>query len=57
MNENDISYLVRKAIFKVFNSLGPGLLESVYTRTLGFELQELGLSVKTEVPCLWYMKQ
>lgn len=50
MHENDISYLVRKAIFKVYNSLGPGLYESVYVTALSYELQQLDLSVKREVP-------
>jgi GxxExxY protein len=49
MLENDISYLIRKAIFKVFNTLGPGLFESVYVGALVFELTNLGLSVKREV--------
>ena len=30
MNENDLSYLIRGAAFKVHSVLGPGLLESVY---------------------------
>jgi GxxExxY protein len=34
MNENEISFLIRGAAFKVYNSLGPGLLESVYERAL-----------------------
>ncbi len=50
MHENDISFLVRKAIFKVYNTLGPGLYESVYVTALSYELQQLDLSVKTEVP-------
>jgi GxxExxY protein len=50
MLENDISYIVRGAIFKVYNSLGPGLLESVYVAALVYELTKAGLSVKTEVP-------
>jgi len=50
MHENDISFLVRKAIFKVYNTLGPGLYESVYVTALSYELQLLDLSVKTEVP-------
>jgi GxxExxY protein len=49
MLENDISYLIRKAVFKVFNTLGPGLFESVYVGALVFELTNLGLSVKREV--------
>lgn len=49
-SENDISYLVRGAIFKVYNELGPGLLESVYETVLLFELQKQGLDVKSQVP-------
>jgi hypothetical protein len=30
MTENEISYKIRGAIFKVYNALGPGLLESAY---------------------------
>jgi GxxExxY protein len=49
MHENDISFLIRKAIFKVYNTLGPGLFESVYVTALTYEMQQLGLKVKTEV--------
>ena len=28
MEENEISYLIRGCIFKVYNAVGPGLLES-----------------------------
>ena len=49
MTENEISYLIRGAIFKVYNTLGPGLLESVYVAALVFELMKEGLIVKTEV--------
>jgi GxxExxY protein len=47
--ENDISYLIRGAIFKVYNELGPGLLESVYEAVLLYELQKQGLEVKSQV--------
>ena len=30
MDENQISYLIRGCIFKVYNTIGPGLLESAY---------------------------
>lgn len=50
MTENDISYIVRGAIFKVYNTLGPGLLESVYVAALVFELKKAGLVTRTEVP-------
>ena len=50
MTENEISYLIRKAIFNVYNGLGPGLLETVYQKVLVYELEDLGLEVKYEVP-------
>lgn len=50
MEENDISFKIRGCIFKVFNTLGPGLLESVYEAALAYELQELNLRVETQVP-------
>lgn len=34
MNKNDISYLIRKCIFTVYNTLRPGLLELVYHKIL-----------------------
>jgi len=49
MTENDISYIIRGAIFKVYNALGPGLLESVYVAALVYELKKAGLIVRTEV--------
>lgn len=50
MNENEISYLIRGAIFDVYNKLGPGLLESVYVNALYYELTKKQLNVKREVP-------
>ena len=50
MTENDISYAIRGAIFKVYNALGPGLLESAYAHILSHELSKQGFSVKKEVP-------
>ncbi|WP_312299456.1 GxxExxY protein [Chryseobacterium sp.] len=49
MNENEISYIVRKCIFNVYNHLGPGLLEIVYQKILIYELEENGLNVKSEI--------
>lgn len=49
MTENNLSYLIRGAIFKVYNTLGPGLLESVYEGALFFELTLLGLHVEKQV--------
>jgi GxxExxY protein len=50
MNENDLSYIVRGAIFKVYNNLGPGLLESVYEFALAFELRKVGLKTECQRP-------
>ena len=50
MTENDISFKIRGAIFKVFNALGPGLLESAYEAVLMHELVKEGLEVKSQVP-------
>ena len=50
MNENDISYIVRGSIFKIYQSLGPGLLESVYVACLAHELTAVGLKVRQQVP-------
>jgi GxxExxY protein len=50
MRENEVSYVIRGAIFKLFNALGPGLLESAYEAALAYELQQAGLQVKQQVP-------
>ena len=49
MIENEISYKIRGAIFKVYNALGPGLLESAYEAVLSYELAQMGLNIKTQV--------
>jgi len=41
-------YVIRGAIFEVYNELGPGLLESVYEAALVYELKQRGLNVKTQ---------
>ena len=46
MTENDISYKIRGAIFKVYNALGPGLLESAYENALAYELRGSGIGCK-----------
>ena len=50
MTENDISYKIRGAIFKVYNGRGPGLLESVNQAALMHELLKENLLVRSEVP-------
>jgi hypothetical protein len=38
MNENDLSFLIRGAAFKVHTALGPGILASVYEVALFHQL-------------------
>ena len=49
MHENEITYKIRGAIFKVYNALGPGLLESSYEAALAYELINSGLNVRQQV--------
>lgn len=57
MKENQLSYLIRGSIFRVYNNLGPGLLESIYTSALYYELKiRLSLDVEKEKPIPVYYK-
>mgnify|MGYP000120733488 CR=1 FL=1 len=47
--ENDISYDIRGAAFKVHTELGPGLLESVYETALSHELKRKGYDIKNQI--------
>jgi GxxExxY protein len=49
MEENEISYAIRGAAFKVHTNLGPGLLESTYSAALAHELFKLGYEVRSQV--------
>ncbi|MFD2785432.1 GxxExxY protein [Hymenobacter rubripertinctus] len=49
MPENDISFEVRKAAFKVHSALGPGLLKSVQEVALAHGLRQAGLTVQTQL--------
>lgn len=49
MTENEISYKIRGAIFKIYNAVGPGLLESAYEAALFYELKKAGLRVRRQV--------
>ncbi len=58
MAENEISYKIRGAIFKVYNELGSGLFESVYEKALIYQLKNDGLEVKSQVSIpVYYNKQ
>ena len=49
MTENDISFKIRGAIFTVYNTLGPGLFESVYESALYYELTKINLKVERQL--------
>lgn len=49
MHENELSYAIRGAAFKVHTNLGPGLLESVYETALAYELRKEGFDIQTQV--------
>jgi GxxExxY protein len=48
MTENEISQIVVDCALRVHKTLGPGLLESVYTAALTYELKKRGLHVTLE---------
>lgn len=49
MEVNDVTYKIRGCIFKVYNTLGPGLLESVYEAALMHEFKKKGIMAKSQV--------
>ena len=55
MTINKISYEIRGAIYEVYKTLGPGLLESVYEEALVYELEQRGLKVERQkqVPIIY----
>lgn len=55
MTINQITYQIRGAVYDVYKTLGPGLLESVYEEALVFELQQRGLRVEQQkqVPIIY----
>ena len=48
MTDNERTYEIRGAIYDVYKTLGPGLLESVYEEALVFELEQRGLKVERQ---------
>ena len=56
MTDRELSYQIRGAAMEVYNTLGPGLLESIYHKAMIYELQSRGLDVKSEVPLEVYYK-
>ena len=49
MTENEIATRILDVAFTLHRFLGPGLLESVYERTLEYDLREAGVSVQSQL--------
>ena len=49
MTENEIATKILDVAFAIHRFLGPGLLETVYERTLEYDLREAGLSVQSQL--------
>lgn len=56
MTPHELSYHIRGAAMEVYNTLGPGLLESIYHKAMVCELESRGLTVQSEVPIDVYYK-
>lgn len=55
LTENELSYIIRGAIIKVYRALGLGLLESVYEMALAYELKKERCEVQLQQPApVWY---
>ena len=50
MTENEISNIILDEAIKIHKSIGPGMLESVYTHCLSHRLNARGLTIRMEVP-------
>lgn len=50
MDINELTYLIRGAVFEVNRILGPGFLEKVYEKSLIIELREKGLKAESQMP-------
>lgn len=48
MTENQLSFQIRKGIFKVYDEFGPGLFESVYESSLAYYLSKHNYRVEQQ---------
>ena len=55
MTENELSKIIVNTAFNIHQTLGPGLLESVYEEIMYYELTEQGLMVDRQkgIPVFW----
>lgn len=52
----NLTRLIIKGYYEVYNGLGPGFLESVYESALSLALKDYGLNVKRQFPIDVYFK-
>jgi GxxExxY protein len=50
MDEDELSYKIIGVALQFHKKYGPGLLESAYETALSYDLMEIGLDVKRQVP-------
>src|SRR5689334_8704061 len=50
MNENEVAKQIVDVAFRLHNTYGPGLLESVYEAIMALELRKRGLIVSRQQP-------
>jgi GxxExxY protein len=55
VNHNEITAQIIETAIEIHRKIGPGLLESAYSKILAFELRKRGLNVEAEVliPVVW----
>jgi GxxExxY protein len=57
MIENNLSYKIIGLALELHKNIGPGLLESAYENALAYDLREMGLEVKQQVPMPFIYKE
>jgi GxxExxY protein len=57
MTENEISYKIIGVAIELHKNLGAGLLESAYEAALAYDLRQIGLDVKQQVPMPFVYKE
>jgi GxxExxY protein len=57
MTENEISYSIIGVAIELHKNIGPGLLESAYENAIAFDLRQIGLDVKQQVPMPFIYKE
>ncbi len=50
LKHRDLTDLILKAFYTVYNELGYGFLENVYENAMVMEASDLGLNVRQQVP-------